>query len=185
MLEIWPNLPIHISAHGYKASRWYGENKNLIAALKHTDCICQIQLQNFSCSELEGILPAVQKLFHALTSLAIRGSSCMPTTVLPRAFLGGSAPHLRSCDLSVIEFPGIWKLLLITNHLRTLCLWYIPHSMYTSPEGMVTYLSTMPDLESLYVGFRSPQSLNDWPDQPNRLLSPFTYPLSLNFGSKS
>jgi len=46
--------------------------------------------------------------------------------------------------------------------------------MYTSPEEMATCLSTMPNLESLSIGFRSPQSLHNWRDQPNRLLLPLT-----------
>jgi len=46
--------------------------------------------------------------------------------------------------------------------------------MYVSPEGMATFLSTMPNLESLSIGFWSPQSLHNRPDQPNRLLSPLT-----------
>jgi len=53
MLDTWPNLPIHISAHGYKAFPWHSEEQNLIAALKHTDHIYQIQLHEFSCSQLE------------------------------------------------------------------------------------------------------------------------------------
>jgi len=32
----------------------------------------------------------------------------------------------------------------------------------------------MPHLESLSVGFRPPESLHDFPDHPNRLLSPLT-----------
>jgi len=60
------------------------------------------------------------------------------------------------------------------NHLVTLRLWVIPHSMSTSPEGMATCLSTMPNLESLSIGFRPPQPPHNWLDQPNRLLSPLT-----------
>jgi len=116
----------------------------------------------------------MQKPFPALTSLAIGGSKNMPMTVFPQGFLGGSAQHLQSCNLSDVEFPGIWKLLLTTNHLVALHLWHIPHSMYTSPEGMATCLSTMPHLKSLSVGFRPPESLHDFPGHPNRLLSPLT-----------
>ena len=175
MLDIWPNLPIHISAWRYNALRWHGDN-NLIAALEHTDRICQVRLDG-SCSEFEIISPAMQKQFPALTSLDIDCSDQIylgAMAVLPQAFLGGSAQHLRSCNLSAIEFPGIWKLLLTANHLVTLGLWHIPHSMNVSPEGMATFLSAMPNLESLSIGFWSPQSLHNRPDQPNRLLSPLT-----------
>ena len=99
MLDIWPNLPIHIlhmPADGYKASRWHHES-DLISALNHTNCIGQIQLKGFSCSELEKILPAMEKPFPALTSLDIdcsEHSFLGAMAVLPKAFLGGSAQHL-------------------------------------------------------------------------------------------
>jgi hypothetical protein len=126
---------------------------------------------------LERILPALQKSFPGLTSLYIECYDVFfPEAMadLPEAFLGGSAAHLRSCNLSGVEFPGIWKLLLTANHIVTLRLWKIPHSMYTSPEEMATYLSAMPNLESLSIGFKLPQSPHNWPDQPDQLLSPFT-----------
>jgi len=171
MLDIWPSLPIQILAYGYKASPWYGEKENLIAAFEHTDRTCQIRLLNFECSELEGILPAMQKPFPALTGLTIRGSHGIPMAVLPQAFLGGSAQHLRSCNFSAVEFPGIWKLLSTASNLVTLRLWPIPHSMYASPEEMAACLSTMPNLESLSVRFQSSQSPHN---QSIRLLSPLT-----------
>ena len=158
MLDIWPNLPIHISRMlevGYKISRWRHENR-LIAALEHTNRICQIQLKGFSGSELENILPVMQKSFLALTSLDIE---CVNYTfpleiaVLPQTFLGGSTQYLQSFNLSGVEFPWMWKLLLTANHLITLCLWDSPHSMYAPPAEMVTYLSTMPDLESFSIGY--------------------------------
>ena len=176
MLDTWPNLPIHIlcaTADGYKAWRWHGEN-NLIAALEHTDRICQIQLDGPG-SQLEGILLAMRKPFPALTGLDISSSGDTDLGAMagsPEAFLGGCAQHLRSCKLWEVEFLGIWKLLLTANHLVTLILWNIPHSMYASPKELVTYLSTMPNLESLSIGFRSPQSTHNWRDQLNRLLSP-------------
>jgi len=114
MLDIWLNLPIIISSYEYTASPWHGDN-NLIAALEHTDRICQIHLTQFPCFEFERILAAMQKPFPALTSLDIDCSNqsyLEAMAVLPEAFLGGSAQHLRSCRLSAVEFPGIWKLLL-------------------------------------------------------------------------
>ena len=46
--------------------------------------------------------------------------------------------------------------------------------MYTSPEGMATCLSMNPNLESLSIGFKFPQSHLNRLDQPNQLLSPLT-----------
>jgi len=72
ILDTWPNLLIRIWAYGYRGLPHYKKNiENLIAALEHTDRICQVQLIQFSLSELERILPAMQKPFPALTSLAI------------------------------------------------------------------------------------------------------------------
>jgi len=122
MLDIWPNLPIHIlrmPADEYKASRSHHES-NLITALKRTDRICQIQLKGFSRPELERVLLGMQKPFPALTSLDIECAEYGALAVLPQAFLGGSAQHLRSCKLWGIKFPGIWKLLFTANHLVTL-----------------------------------------------------------------
>ena len=171
MLDIWPNLPIEISALRSEEMR-ARDIKNLVATLKHTDRICQIQLKDFSCFELEGILPAIEKSFPALTSLTIecykhhliRFQEVMVMS-LPQTFLGRSAQHLWSCNLVHIDFPGIWKLLLTANHLVTLRLWDIPFSTHTSPDGMATLLSMMPNLESLSIGFLSPRSLHDWHDQ--------------------
>ena len=171
MLDTWSNIPIQISALRHQGSRWQGESKsNVIAALEHADRIRQIQLDG-SCPELEQILPAMQKPFPALTHLAMGYSDYTyrrPMAVLPQSFLGGSAPHLRSCQFSAVEFPGIWKLLLTANHLVTLILRNIPDSMHTSPEEMVTFLSTMSHLETLFIAFQPHQSLCNWYDQPNR-----------------
>ena len=179
LLDIWPNLPIHISALGYRASPLQSEN-SLLGALEHDDLICQIQLDG-SYFELGRILPAMEKPFPALTSLAIicfnydNQRYQQPMVVLSQAFLGGSSHDLRSCHFQAVEFPGIWELLLTANHLVTLILWDIPYSMYTSSEAMATCLSTMPNLESLSVVFLPPQSSPyNSPDQPNRLLSPLT-----------
>jgi len=54
------------------------------------------------------------------------------------------------------------KLLLSTNHLVDLKLPDIPHSGYISPEAMVAPFSVLTSLESLELGFRSPQSRPDW-----------------------
>ena len=171
-LDIWPNLPIQILTYAYEVSL-RGCESNIITALEHTDRICQLRLER-PFSQLEQILPAMQKQFPALTSLAIGCSDygyqhAMP--VIPEAFLGGSAQDLRSCELSAVEFLGIWKLLLTANHLVTLILWHIPHSMHTSPEEMATCLSTMSHLESLSIIFQRSQSLHNQSDRLNRHLS--------------
>ena len=81
----------------------------------------KIQLDR-SCSDLEQILPVMQKPFPALTSLAIGCSDYgyrHAILVFPKAFLGGSTQHLRSCDLWAVEFLGIWELLLPANQVES------------------------------------------------------------------
>lgn len=81
--------------------------------------------------------------------------------VLPEEFLGGSAPLLQSLSLWGIAYRGILNLMLSTNHLVELHLFDTPHSGYVSPNAMVTCLSGMPNLKTLSIGFRSPQSRPD------------------------
>jgi hypothetical protein len=81
--------------------------------------------------------------------------------VVPDSFLRGSGPHLQEISLTWVPFPGLPKLLSSATRLVTLLLWEIPHSPhsgYISPEAMVTCLSSLTSLESLEIGFQSPQS---------------------------
>jgi len=164
MLDIWPILPIEVWGFGYAlgASREEGAD-NIIAALKHNDRVWKIELECFRGSLLERIAMMTKGPFPALTHLRLAAWDEMPP-VIPEAFLGGSAPHLRSCSLQGVTFPGIWRLLLTANHLAILLLWRIPHSTLISPEAMVMCLSTMPNLEQLWLQLQSPSR----PDQASR-----------------
>jgi hypothetical protein len=87
--------------------------------------------------------------------------------VLPDAFLGGSSiPRLRFLGLERISFPSVGRLLLSAGHLVFLSLWELPHSGYISPDAMVACLSSLTRLETLRLGFRSPQSRPDRPSPP-------------------
>jgi len=75
-----------------------------------------------------------------------------PLGVIPEAFLGGSAPRLRSCIIvGDVNFGGLSKLLSTANHLVILLLNGIPPSTCISPKAMVTLLSGMPELEQLFL----------------------------------
>ena len=157
-IETWPLLPIIV--HGYDHQEWGMDN--IIAALEHNDRICQLEL-NFPSSEtssqVEIVLAAMQQPFLALEVLRLY--SMIEKVVAPASFLGGSAPQLRSLDLSSIPFPGLPKLLLSATHLVTLLLYDIPHSGYFSPEAMITGLAVLTRLEKLLIKFISPQSRPD------------------------
>ena len=69
----------------------------------------------------------MQEPLLALTKLDLWGT-LLP--VLPKAFLGGSAPCLQSCTLHNIAFPGLPKLLASASQLVSLLLDDLPDSGY-------------------------------------------------------
>jgi hypothetical protein len=155
MLDIWPALPIVISAAPMLASGV----TNIISALQQHNRICKININGVPKS-LSKDFAAMQEPFPALAELTLL-SFDKNTPVLPDSFLGGSAPRLQKLTLSGIPFPALPKLLLSTHPLVTLCLHDIPRSGYISPEAMVTALSTLTSLELLSLQFRSPRSQAD------------------------
>jgi F-box-like len=156
-LNIWPALPLFILSDGQTT----GDLDNITAVLKRSgDRVCQIKLTCPKRSQLKTILAAMQAPFPALTHLQL--SSFITVHQLPNSFLGGSAPRLRLLDMWNIPLPGLPTLLLSATHLVDLHLYDIPQPGYTSPEAMVTILSTLTSLRSLSLEFSSSLTLPDW-----------------------
>jgi len=155
-LDVWPALPLII--YGNLAPT--NTTDNVIAALGQRNRVCQVAL-GLDGWQLEEVLAPMHMSFPELTRLGL-WSYGEPPTVIPDSFLGGSAPRLRTLTLGSISFPGLPKLLLSATHLVNLRLWNIPHSGYFSPEAIVASLSVLSSLETLYLGFESPQSRPDW-----------------------
>ena len=170
-LDVWPPLPLVIRSHDH-----YGTDNdlttesvnNIITVLERSNRVCQINLEDVLNSHLEKLLAAVQEPFPKLTHLRL---SSFGGPVIPDSFLGGSAPRLQDIWLNNIPFPSLPKLLLSATYLVDLHLLDIPHSGYISPEVMATALSTLTCLESVALGFQSPQSC---PDQGSRRPPPLT-----------
>jgi hypothetical protein len=156
MLDIWPALPIVISANLPLPASGV---TNIISALQQHNRVCTIDIDGVPNSLLKEFA-AMQEPFPALTDLELR-SSDENAAVLSDSFLGGSAPSLQDLHLGGIPFPALPKLLLSTHDLVKLVLWNIPRSGYFSPEAMSTCLSTLTSLEKLFLGFRSPRSRVD------------------------
>jgi hypothetical protein len=158
MVDIWPKFPIIVKDH-------YAENlplqgvDNVLDALKLNNRVREINLQLVPSPLLEGFA-TITEPFNALTSLILRAND-ENALVLPDSFLGGSAARLQELSLDGIPYPAIGKILLSANDLVSLRLWNIPHSGYISPEEMVTFLSVLTKLKTLYLGFRSPQTGTD------------------------
>ncbi|KAI9442079.1 hypothetical protein F5148DRAFT_804177 [Russula earlei] len=150
MLDVWPVLPVVIR-NG--SDLWYSWSwENLVGALEseHRHRICKITLWNIPKSQWERLAAAMQKPFPELTDL---GLSAVANTVtpLPDSFLGGSAPLLRELRLGNCPFP---KLPLSSNQLVVLYLFNVPDPGYISHQDLVTALSVLSGLETLYIQFR-------------------------------
>src|SRR6266478_1906019 len=169
-LDVWPALPIVISGDDNEE----GGVDNIIAALERNDRVCGVELLHVHIPQLEKVLAAMQKRFPALTYLDLVSKDKMGP-VVPHSFLGGSAPPcLRSLSFDHLPFPSLPKLLLSATNLVNLSLCGIPPSGYISPEAMVTALSTLIRLKSLWLEFRSPPWESRDPPQapPTRALLP-------------
>ena len=155
-LDVWPPFPLLIHCSDYPMP----DMDNIIAALERSDRVCQITLESVPSSQLEEVWAAMHEPFPQLTHLQLTAFD-ERTPVVPGSFLGGSAPRLQYLIWDGIPFPGLPKLLLSTTQLVTLQLWNIPYSGYLSPETMVTRLSALTGLETLWIGFQSPLSRPD------------------------
>ena len=167
MLDVWPAFPLVVL---FEDDHPGGSMDNIVAALKCTDRVHQIELRIIRKSDLDIFLAAMQQPFPELTSLRL-WSIDGTVAVVPDSFLCGSVPLLEGLYLSGITFPGLPKLLLSATHLVSLFLINIPHSGYISPDGMVAALSTLTSLVTLLLKFESPRSC---PDRASRRPPPST-----------
>ena len=156
MLGIWPVLPIIVWDWNPTTAV-----DNIIAALRHNDRVCQIELGGVPGLLLETVLTAMQEPFLALTSLQLWSKDDDGAPVISDSFLGGSAPRLQYLDLNCLSYLGLPKLLMSATHLVTLHILDIPHSGYISPKAMLTALSSLTNLETFDLRFQSPQSRPD------------------------
>ena len=133
---------------------------NIIAALERSNRgVCEVNLK-LAGPQLEQVLAAMQVPFPELTDLHLF-SEDETLSVIPDSFFDGSAPRLRTVDLSGIPFPGLPNLLLSATRLVSLELTDVPDSGYISSEATVALISVLSSLESFSLVFRSPRSRPD------------------------
>ena len=160
MLGIWPALPIDITDFSDSMEGVMEGVDNIIAALEQRDRVCRITLVSIPGSKMHTLLPSMLGPFPALQGIhfapSYRDDSAM--VVVPKSFLGGSAPQLQWLVFHNISFPALPTLLYSTTNLEELQLTGIPRSGYISPEAMVNCLSAMPRLSTLRFQFDSPES---------------------------
>ena len=155
-LCIWPTLPIAIEyRYSERAIRPRGAEDNVIAALKHRDRICDVSL-DIQGSQLAKVATVMKKPFPVLTRLHVTSDpDDRNVPILPREFLGRSAPCLQKITLSGIPYPTLPKLLLSTSNLVALELRRIPPTGYISPLVIATCLAALPKLDAFDIQFQS------------------------------
>ena len=158
ILASWPTLPLVAKFIANCKSKRIP--RNVMVALRRPDRLCEIDL-HVTSSMLAPIIEATQKPCQKLESIRITVQVFIgPSIQVGKAFLGGSAPHLREIKLDGIAFPfpSIQQVLLSTNNLVELYLAKIPNDAYFSPNDLVTGLSTAVQLKRLTVDFHSTAS---------------------------
>jgi hypothetical protein len=159
LLDIWPPFPISVFSVGDDRGMDEECLENITAALECRNRTSFIQISDDGGSVLEKSIAAMHGPFPVLKQCSLmswNNSVSMP--VLPETFLGGSAPHLVSFELWGIPFPTFPNFVLSSTQIRYLFLYEIPHSGYISPDVMATCLAALPNLTSLFIGFKSPLS---------------------------
>ncbi len=101
-LDVWPALPLLLQVESQ--TFLISGLGNIIAFLEHRNRICKTNLPDFSSSQLEEILAAMQEPFPDLMDLQLGAHDCT-VPVIPGLFLGGFAPRLRTPRLDRFPFP--------------------------------------------------------------------------------
>jgi hypothetical protein len=148
------------------------DEENVLAALKHPDRICDIDL-SMSRHLAAKWAASIEVSFPALERLHLRSFEISPPDI-PTGFLGGSTPKLRDIHLVGASFPTLPGFLSSAQALVSLKLDAIPHSGYFSPEELAVSLATMAQLKSLKIQFSSSNSQERSMDAtlPNRAILP-------------
>ncbi|KAI0293326.1 hypothetical protein B0F90DRAFT_1928281 [Multifurca ochricompacta] len=162
-LDCWPALPISIQYSGFtgRPPPALRDEDNIIAALEHPARIYEIQL-SLTKSLFNKLAALKQQPFPVLEHFRLTSFDRAKLSTLPSTFFCESASRLRVLFFYGIPFSMLPKFLLSTKDLVDLTLRDIPSAGYFSPESLVTSLSGMTQLKTLYIGFASPSS------RPNR-----------------
>jgi F-box-like len=159
-LDCWPALPIVMEYPQRSTSFFYlnpnSDADNIMAALQHSDRICEIQL-NVTTPLLEKLTTLPQESFPALEYLELETDSDNGL-ILPNEFFVGPFPNLHVLHVARIAFPALQRVLPSARNLVELHLGELPSSGYITPAALLTFLPVMPHLERLFLHFRSPIS---------------------------
>ena len=174
-LDIWPALPISIQA----VYPNYADEDDIIGTLGNRDRIAGIDFVGLTCSQFEKCVALMQQSFPVLSSLHLFTDGQLGY-VSSDAFLGGSAPRLKSVLLSGIRFPALPKLLSSARDLVDLFLGYLSIDD-VSLEAMVTCLSVLNRLQHLVICFKKEMSSPGPTIQSPTSLTPTVLPVLTYF----
>jgi hypothetical protein len=183
-LGFWPvTIPLSL----YYCYRITPEDEdNIVAVLEYPSRVHSIEI-HAGAPHIKKVVAAMRKLFPALIHLVLTCYSSTtdssPVSVIPRRFLGGSAPRLQDLSIKFVSFPHWRTLLLSARNLVTLTLNQILPDRYILPEVMAKSLATLPSLTNFSISCSEETSPTDqWqsrPDPPMRTTLPalthFTY----------
>jgi hypothetical protein len=129
--------------------------ENLITALEDgRDRISHISIEDVNGYAIVKLAAAMQQPLPTLKRLCLRPYEDQWVMVpdLPETFLGGSAPDLEYFELSGIPFPTFPGFILSSPHIRYL---HISKIQEIAPNTMAACLAALPNIEYLYISFRS------------------------------
>jgi hypothetical protein len=144
------------------------DEDNVIAALKHADRICELNVP-VTDSLLAKSAVLLQASFPTLDTLRLGPQDASRPLILPVRFLGGDAPRMRDIHLTNTSFSALPLLIQSARELVSLQLDDVPNSGSFSPEALAVGLSATTQLKQLKLYFQ-PQTHR--PDQTHTPLSP-------------
>ena len=172
MLAHSPPLPLIID-HLHEGVETSAEDEyGIWFALQQRDRVCRIGL-SMQGPNLQKLIMCMDKEFPILESLFIVSRSRDVDLTLPSTF---QAPHLHRLVLLDVGLSIKSPLFTTTTGLVTLLLANLPESTYIDPDYLLGWLSYMPNLEVLAIGFRSPTLSRD---VEKRSLTPITMHITL------
>lgn len=127
------------------------DEEGMIFALQQRNRVRSIHLR-MPVRSLQRFIIAIDEEYPMLESLVTlhpTGDNG-PNLILPQTF---QAPHLRRLALSGFAFPIGSPFLTTAVGLVTLRLYLAHPSAYLQPRALLQYLSTIPQLETLVIGF--------------------------------
>ena len=163
-LSRWPEFPLTLDYYIFPDVNGFVDIDDLMAALEQPDRVHFIDLRiEGPGSRVDEVLAKMKVPFPALRGLDLTGPPSYDKRegiVLPRGFLGGSAPCLQYLSFEAVNallFQELHILLLSARNLISLQLEDIPKPGYVSPEAIVGGLAGLTKLRTLFINFRFPE----------------------------